>query len=608
MSWVTIIWSMTAATCLTLAGVHLLVWLRARDSWINVLFTVCAVAAAAHAGFELGMMRATTTEQYGAALRWSHLPGAVLVVALVWFARLYLRAGRLWLAWLVCGLRTLALALNFVFSPNLNFREITSLRQIPWWGETVSIPIGMTNPWTLIGQLSSLLLLIFVVDASITAWRRGDRRRALAMGGTLSLGIIAAAGQAALLVWGILPLPYIVSLVFLSIVLVMGYELSRDVLRAAQLSRELRASEERMSLAATAADLGMWEWDIVRDEVWATDQSRIRLDLGESERMNFNRFLQWLHADDREAVTQALAKAMNGGGEYDSEYRMVCPDGQVRWVAAAGRVEFDAGHKPIRLRGISMDITRRKQAELQVQQQRDELAHLSRVALLGELSGSLAHELNQPLTAILSNAQAAQRFLAHDGADLNELREILKDIVADDRRAGEVIHRLRQLFKKGATQRQRLEVNELVREGLKLVQSELVNKNVELHTELALELPAISGDRVQLQQVLLNLIANACNAMAEVGASNRKLVVRTRFSVGEGVRVTVSDRGSGIPAGNLERIFEPFFTTRPEGLGLGLAVCRTIIGAHHGKLWAENQAERGASFHFTLPTAKGGQA
>jgi len=608
MSWVTVIWSMTAAICLTLAGVHLLVWLRARDAWVNVLFSVCAVAAAAHAGFELGLMRATTTEQYGAVLRWSHVAGSVLVVSLVWFVRLYLRAGRLWLAWTVCGLRTLALALNFIFTPNLNFREITRLRPFPLWGETVALPIGVANHWTLIGQFSSLLLLVFVVDAALTAWRRGERRRALVMGGTLVLSILAAAGQAALLVWGILPLPYILSLVFLGLIVVMGYELSRDVLRAAQLSRELRESEARMSLAATAADLGMWEWDIVQDKIWTTDNSRTRLGVGISERVDFNRFLQSLHPDDREDVSHALAKSMNGEGDYGVEYRVVLPDGQVRWIAAAGRSEFDAGHKPVRLRGVSMDITRRKQAEQQVQQQRGELAHISRVAMLGELSGSLAHELNQPLTAILSNAQAAQRFLAREPADLNELREILKDIVAEDKRAGEVIQRLRQLYKKGEVQRQRLDVNEVVSEVVKLVQGELVNKAVALHTELAPALPPVSGDRVQLQQVLLNLIVNACHAMADVAAADRKLVLRTGFSAGEGVRVTVSDRGCGIPADNLERVFESFFTTRPEGMGFGLAVCRTIIGAHHGKLWAENNADRGASFHFTLPAEQGNQA
>ena len=262
----------------------------------------------------------------------------------------------------------------------------------------------------------------------------------------------------------------------------------------------------------------------------------------------------------------------------------------------------------MRLRGVSRDITRSQQIEHQVQQQRDELAHLARVAVLGELSGVLAHELYQPLGAILSNAQGAQRMLAQDAADLHEVREILRDIAADDRRASEIIQRLRQLFQRGEIQRQQINVNELVRHVLHLAHRGLVSKDVDLHTALAQELPLISGDSVPLQQLLLNLVTNACNAMSDVGAPGRRLIVRTSFALGEGVRVTVSDSGHGIPDDNLERIFEPFFTTRPEGMGLGLTVCRTIISVHGGRLWAENNPDRGASFHFILPESDKDQA
>jgi len=372
--------------------------------------------------------------------------------------------------------------------------------------------------------------------------------------------------------------------------------------------QSLRESQERITLAATAADLGLWEWDIVRDEIWFTNPSRLHLDLAVCAPMDCAGFIRLVHPDDGEDVTRALTQSMHGNGDYERTYRVVLPSGQVRWVASIGRVEFDTAHKPVWLRGVSRDITRSQQVEHQVQQHRDELAHLSRVAVLGELSGSLAHELNQPLAAILCNAQAAQRMLAQDGADLHELREILRDIVADDRRAGEIIQGLRQLFKRGEIQRQQIDVNALVRHVLKLAQSELVNKDVDLHTALAENLPLISGDGVQLQQLLLNLITNACNTMSDIEAPGRRLVIRTRFSPSEGVCVTVSDWGHGIPDDNLERIFEPFFTTRPEGMGLGLAVCRTIISVHRGRLWAENNADRGASFHCLLPASERDQA
>jgi signal transduction histidine kinase len=318
--------------------------------------------------------------------------------------------------------------------------------------------------------------------------------------------------------------------------------------------------------------------------------------------MEMKRFLQLLHPQDRDPVSQAVEKAISGDGNYEGEHRVLLPNGEVRWISSAGRVEFDEAHKPVRMRGISLDVTRLKQAELQIQHQREELTHLSRVAMLGEFSGSIAHELNQPLTAILSNTQAARRFLAQDPPDLSELREILDDIVADDQRAGEIIKRLRQLYEKGVTEFQTLDLNKLVRDVLKLVRSDLLNRRVDLHTELARNLPPVSGDPIQLQQVLINLITNACNSMAGLCLGNRRLTVRTAVDPSDGVRATIADCGEGIPPDKLARVFEAFYSTTPRGMGLGLALCQTIINAHSGRLWAENNPEEGgASFHFVLP-------
>jgi PAS domain S-box-containing protein len=247
------------------------------------------------------------------------------------------------------------------------------------------------------------------------------------------------------------------------------------------------------------------------------------------------------------------------------------------------------------------DMTERKRADAELLRQRAELTHLSRVTMLGELSGSMAHELNQPLTAILSNAQAAQRFLALDQPDLGELRDILGDIVAQDKRAGEVIRRLRLLLKKGEVQRHPLSVNEVVQEVLRLVRSDLVSQNFSAHTELMAGLPLVDGDGVQLQQVLLNLVMNACEAMVGVEKDARQLTIRTKRSEDGSVHVSVIDCGPGIAPDKLEQVFESFYTTKAQGMGLGLAVCRSIITAHHGKMWATNNPSRGTAFHFTLP-------
>src|SRR5262249_48507014 len=216
--------------------------------------------------------------------------------------------------------------------------------------------------------------------------------------------------------------------------------------------------------------------------------------------------------------------------------------------------------------------------------------------------GSIAHELSLPLSAILTNAQAAQRIILNNSGGLAEMREILSDIVSEDKRASEVIRRLRLLLQKGETQQHSLPLNDVVRDVLKLIHSDLINQKVTVETELAENLPTVSGDPVQLQQVLLNLIVNACDAMAGCGSSQRRLFIRTGIEKGgTAVVVSVTDDGTSIPEEKMEQIFEPFFSTKEKGMGIGLSVCRTIIAAHRGKLWATKNTDRGATFCFSLP-------
>jgi two-component system, LuxR family, sensor kinase FixL len=604
MSWITVVWSMNAAACLTLAGFYCLVWCKQRENWVYLLFSSSAVAAAAIAAFELGMMHAETVGRYEALVRWVHLPTWVLIVSFVIFVRLYLRAGRPWLAWSICGLRTLVLIFNFIFTPSINFRQITSLRQFSWGGEIISVPIGVANPWGLLSSVSLLLLLIFFVDATITVWRRGDRQRALVVGGSMILGAILA-WHVPLVIWGIIEIPFFLCFAYSGIVAAMAYELSNDMAQAAHLARELEISDHRLNLAADSADLGLWEWDLRKDEIWVTPKRRAQLGFPVSGKITFEDLISRWHPDDRDKVRQALRDAIENGKDYEADFRRVLADGSVRWVAARGRVYADKQGKPIRLLGVSMDITARKQAELEAARQRNELVHLSRVTTLGELSSSLAHELTHPLTAILSNAQAAQRFLARDDADLDEVREILNDIATEDQRAGEVIHRLRRLLKKGEPPKHcdDVDLNEVVRDVLKLMRNDLINQNVIVDTDLAQNLPAVTGDRVELQQVLLNLVLNACEAMADCGSSERQLLIASKLEK-SAAHVSVSDRGGGIPEEKPEQVFERFFTTKNEGMGLGLSICRTIINAHRGEIWATNDSDRGATFHFSLPIVR----
>jgi two-component system, LuxR family, sensor kinase FixL len=606
MSWVTVIFSMTASACLTMALIHGFIWWRQRDSWANLLFMLAAIGTAALAGCDLAAMRAESPAQFASAIRWEQLSAWVIFLPLAGFVRLYLRAGRTWLLWTICCLRTLALFLNFLTGQNLNFRAIARLDHILFLGEAISIPVGIVpNPWMLVGQLSFLGLVIFVVDASITVWRRGDRRLAVIVGGSIAFFVLLGTGQVALQVLKVIQPPSTPSLFCLGIIVAMCYELGSQALRAAQLARDLLSSEQQIALAAEAANLGFWSQEFARKEIWANDQWRALFGFEKSERLYLDNLFQRLHPDDREMTRQVLAKTNQGDVRYQAEYRVLLPDGRTRWIASQGRVDFSSKGRPTRLRGVSLDVTHKKLADLEAQAHRNEVAHLLRVASLAELSSALAHELSQPLTAILSNAQAAQLIIAHDKRDLEDIRDILRDIVNDDKRASEVITRLRVLLKKSEFQPQQLKANELIQEVLKLMNYDLMSRPVRVVTEFAAGLPPIRGDRVQLQQVLINLILNARDAMAQSAENARTLTLRSRRAEGNLIQISVSDTGTGIPPGDEEKIFQPYHTTKPQGLGLGLSLSRSIVLAHEGRLWGENQARGGAAFHFTVPVWQG---
>jgi PAS domain S-box-containing protein len=588
---------------------YLAVWCRERESFVRLLFSCIAASAALIAAYELQLIRADTSEEYCAILRWRAVPVWVLVLSLVGFTRLYLRAGRSWLAWTACSLKTLTLIINFVFTPSLYYLEINALRQLSWGGEEASIVLGTPNPWSLLNQVTLLLLLVFFADATITVWRRGDRQRALIVGGTTTFFGALVIAQFALVVWGIIQAPLFGSFAYLGIVVALGYQLCDDAVRAADLASELQIGEERFRRVVEAAPSAM---------IMVNQEGQITLANQQAEK-TFGYPREELLGCPIEMLVPERLRSGHQGFRHD----YLC-DPQARPMGV-GRELFgrrkDGSEVPVEI-GLSpihtskgllvlasiVDITERKLAELEAARQRHDLAHLARVTALGELSSSLAHELTHPLTAILSNAQAAQRFLADDNVDLDEVREILNDIVAQDQRAGDVIHSVRLMLKKGELQEHcdDVDLNEVILDVVNLMRSDLINRNVTLDTDLAQKLPAITGDRVQLQQVLLNLALNGCEAMADYNSSERRLLIASQWENGA-VRVSVADRGSGIPEEKMQQVFERFFTTKKEGMGLGLSVCRTIIDAHRGKIWATNDAGCGATFHFSLPIVGAGK-
>ncbi len=289
------------------------------------------------------------------------------------------------------------------------------------------------------------------------------------------------------------------------------------------------------------------------------------------------------------------------------EYRLRRHDGEYCWVLNNGVPRFESDGTFLGYIGSAIDITQRRETESELRRQRAELAHMTRLSTMGELAASLAHELNQPLTAILSNAQAAQRFLAAKPTELEEVREILKDIVQDDSRAGDVIWRMRALLKKEKLDFLSLDLGSIVRDVVVLLHSDAVLHNIRISLKLGTGLAPVRGERVQLQQVVLNLLLNAFDAMKELPPNEREVQVRSEADGAGMLRVVVRDRGIGLCDDQLEKIFEPFYSTKHGGLGMGLSICRSIIEAHGGRLWAENNSpQRGATFYFTLRVWEGG--
>ncbi len=860
MSWVTAIWSVLIGACVAMALPHLLVGIWQRRT-AHLFFVLAAAAVIGIAIGELCMMRANSVEDFIVAVRWLQVPIFLLVVALVSFVRLYLGTGRLWLGISACAVRFLCVILNFAVRPSLSYERITGLRQLHFLGEDVSAVVGLVSSRIYLAEFSSVLLLLFLADASVSSWKRAtpdSRSRALIVGGSSSFFVLVAAALAALVQHRMLEAPYVVSFPFAAILVAMAFELGSDLFRAGQVAQRLQVSEaslleseerfriaadaapvmiwmagtdklctffnkpwldftgrtleqelgngwtegvhvddfqkcfktyitafdarvpfvmqyrlrhndgeyrwltdrgvprhdahgkfvgyigacvditdllkqervlhefeERVTLAAEAAHLGVWELNTTTDELWMSDNARDLFCFDRTAPMSYGAYQDRVHPEDRALRDSAVRRAINTEGGYEVEYRILLPDGTIRWIGGRARSVSDENGKLTRLLGVSMDITERKQAqelfqlateaspsgtllvndqgrivlvnahveelfryrrdeligkpveilvperfvaqhpahrasflaapsarqmgagrelfgrrkdgtefpveiglnpiatpqgilvlasvvdtsarkaaEEEARQRREQIALLTRVSLLGEMTASLAHELNQPLSAIVTNANAGMRFIDKGKIDPGSLREILEDVAADGYRAHDIIRTVRSTIKKGGAIRERISLNDSVMKVTHMIRPDATAYSCAVHTFLAQELPAVEGDPVQIEQVLINLIGNAFDAMRDTPVKDRKVEIVTRRGSDGTVCVSVRDYGAGIRDEVRERLFEQFFTTKEDGLGMGLAIVRSIIGAHRGKIEAENVDGGGARFYFTLPTSK----
>lgn len=385
--------------------------------------------------------------------------------------------------------------------------------------------------------------------------------------------------------------------------------LSLQVLKRKRAEATLEASERRMKFSAASTETGLWQYDILTGHVWATEYCRFMFGLDATSPLTPEAFLSVVHPDDRALPIAAMrATGPVAGTTGRCEFRVVRPDMDTRWYLATTNTEFDKDGTPVRVSGIFRDTTARKRAEQEAERlehalrgMQKELEHVSRQTTVGAMAASIAHEINQPLSALVTNGGIGLRLLAKTTPDLNEVRDVLKRIIDDGHRASEIIAGIRAMFRKSPRELTQVSINDLVPEVVALVEEDLESHRVSLSVDLHRELPPLLADRVQLQQVLLNLIANAAEAMGSLQDRERLLLVKSEpFGDGD-VLITVEDSGPGFDVADVERIFDAFFTTKSHGMGLGLSICRLIIQGHGGRLWASARMPHGAIFRIQLP-------
>jgi len=377
---------------------------------------------------------------------------------------------------------------------------------------------------------------------------------------------------------------------------------SRMTARLRETLKDLRRSEVKLEEAQRVAHVGYWERDLDKDVIiWSDETYRIcGLAPGEVT-ITVAGMLERIHPEDRPIWSQATAEALRGASRYDLEYRVVRPNGELRIVHSQGDLRRDESGRPRSMFGTIQDITERKRAEEALREVQTELEHANRVTTMGQLTASIAHEVNQPIAAAVTNAEAALRWLEARTPNLEEVRQALGRIVENGRRAGDVIGRIRALIKKASPRKDQFDLNEAILDVIALTRSEVLKHGVSLQTQLAKDLPAVEGDRIQLQQVILNLILNAVEAMSCIDEGARELRISTERGGAGGLLVAVRDTGPGVDPTSVDRLTKAFYTTKPDGMGMGLAICRSIIEVHGGRLWASANEPRGAVFQFTLP-------
>jgi PAS domain S-box-containing protein len=392
-----------------------------------------------------------------------------------------------------------------------------------------------------------------------------------------------------------------VAVLILQSLLIVGLLVQRSRMKRAEASR--RESEERLNLATTSAGAGLWAIDQTKTQIWLTDRARQLFGFAAGESPDWKKLLSTIHPDDREHVQNSVDEALRTGKEFVEEFRMVCMDGSARWIASRGRTQFGSNANLQRLMGACVDITDRKGAEQEIKRIRGlevEMRQVSRTEMMGGLTASLAHELNQPLGAVQLNAETARLFLAAKSPELDNVKAAIDDVIQDSARAAEIIRNVRALFQRAEAEMLVVDLRQILYDVERILRADAASKGVTLQLDVPTALPPVMGNKTQIIEAVINLVSNGVDSVCEGGKVGRVEIRASQPEAGR-VCVLVRDSGKGIEPEVMPRLFDAFFTTKPKGMGMGLAIVRSIIENHGGRIWATCNSDRGATFEFELP-------
>lgn len=579
---------------------HLWLWLKNRSHIRFLLSCIMAMSAGANALLELALMHAQSTHSYALILQTQVTFVYLLLMTLVWLIRVQLGDHQRWLAYTIAVLWSLALVFNFLSPGSLIYEQVTEIhRSMTFWGEQYNVGYGPPNIWNLLSNIAVVLIILYVIINSRNAWQQGEKRRAISLGGSIVLFLVLGGTNAVLVDNGILRTPYMISFSYLAIVLAMSYELVSQAIQVPLLTRTVVENQKRWQDLLDNIQLAVI---VVNTEGVITYANPFLQRLtGYAEKDLIQQYVgKLLPVTERQTLPERLKSAMVAGPRPHSQWRIICASGKERYLAWSTVRQFGSDGQVTGFVGVGTDITEQIQTQHDLRQIQQEVERITRANMLGELASTLAHELNQPLAAILSNAQAARRMLSADKLEQQMLFEILDDIVRDDKRASEVIHGLRSMLQHNEPIRGEHAVADIVREVMQIVDIEAQAQGIVLKLTMSADLPPICVNKVEIQQVVMNLIINALRVQKTVSQDGRNVHIQVVVQ-DDMIQFQVRDHGPGIKEEDVEKIFKPFFTTHREGLGMGLALSKRIVEAHGGKIRAENHPEGGALFTFTIP-------